>query len=84
MVVQVVMIGVDDADGGTGFRLVAPGGAVEPTARAADDGAPCRATAEDSETRCTLAFDTSGAQGAARVLLYQRAGETQRWDLVPR
>lgn len=84
MLVHVGLIGVDDADGASGFRLVAPGGALAPTAVPSEEGEPCAATREATETRCVLAFDTAGAEGAARVLLYQRAGETQRWDLTPR
>ncbi len=82
MLVRLTMIGVDDADGGSGFRLVVPGGTVTPVAPPAGDGELCGATAEVIETACALAFDTSRADGSARVLLYDRAGETQRWDLT--
>lgn len=69
--------GVDDADGAAGFRLIASGRAVEPVA--GDD--LCGATTVEVTT-CRLRFDVSGADGASRVLFYERGDGGVRWVLA--
>lgn len=69
--------GVDDPDGAAGFRLIASGRAVEPIA--GDD--VCGATTV-AVTTCTLRFDVSAADGASRVLFYERGDDGVRWVLA--
>jgi hypothetical protein len=70
--------GVDDPDGVDEFRLVVPGESLAPTGAGADD---CDGTTIATQ-RCTLTFDTGGAAGSGRVLLYRRGDDVARWELA--
>ncbi len=74
--IEVRLGGVDDADGGTAFRLIASGRPAPPIAPV--DGEPCAATAV-APANCFLAFDVSGADGRSRVLFYDRGDDQARW-----
>lgn len=68
--------GVDDPDGGSGFRLIASGRPVLPTASPES----CDLTTV-AEQVCSLHFDVSSADGSSRVLFYERGDEQARWVL---
>lgn len=68
--------GVDDPDGGSGFRLIASGRPVLPTASPES----CDLTTV-AEQECSLHFDVSSADGSSRVLFYERGDEQARWVL---
>ena len=68
--------GVDDPDGGSGFRLIASGRPVLPTASPELCGPTTVA-----EQVCSLHFDVSSADGSSRVLFYERGDEQARWVL---
>lgn len=68
--------GVDDPDGGSGFRLIASGRPVLPTA--APESCDLTTVAEQV---CSLHFDVSSADGSSRVLFYERGDEQARWVL---
>jgi hypothetical protein len=72
--------GVDDPDPLDEFRLIASGRAVEPEPGAGFDGA-CGALTE-SDQRCVIRFDVSGADGRSRVLFYERGDDRVRWVLA--
>jgi hypothetical protein len=74
--VDVLLGGVDDADGAEGFRLIASGRPVPAGAGS------CGATTVTSNP-CTLVFDVSTADGESRVLRYRRGDDQARWDLRP-
>lgn len=78
LAVEVDIGGVDDADGGDGFRLIASGRPVLPS-NLGDEGACGATTVEVS--RCVVEFDTSLVDGSSRVLFYDRGDESQRWVL---
>ena len=67
-----VTIRLPDAPAGTdpatGFRLIASGRGLAPT------------RVECSDV-CTISFDTSSADGASRVLFYERGDQQARWVL---
>lgn len=67
--------GVDDPDGALDFRLIASGRQVP-----AAGGGTCGATTSTDQD-CTISFDVSSADGASRVLFYERGDEQQRWVL---
>jgi hypothetical protein len=69
--------GVDDPDGAAGFRLIAAG---RPIAPEAGDGT-CAATTVAAGT-CELRFDVAAADGASRVLFYDRGDDSVRWVLA--
>ena len=77
--VTVTIGGVDDADGASGFRLIASGRAAEPEATPATGR--CTETTIDQQ-RCTIRFDVSGAGGESRVLFYERGDDRARWVLA--
>lgn len=79
MRVQVRLGGVDDPAAIDGFRLIAPGGAINPLGVDAGDGA-CGAVTVAEHT-CTLVFETASAGGTARVLLLRRGEDQRRWVL---
>ena len=77
--VTVTIGGVDDADGASGFRLIASGDAAMPDAGTA--AGRCGATTT-VQHRCTIRFDVSGAGGESRVLFYERGDDRARWVLA--
>ena len=74
LTVELVIGGVDDPDGSAEFRLVVPGASLSAA------GDTCGATTTEPEP-CTLSFDLTGTEGAARVLIYRRGDERARWEL---
>ena len=78
LTVTVTIGGVDDPDGGVGFRLIASGRAVVSEPAAAGD---CEATAVAAQT-CTVRFDVAAADGVSRVLFYERGDDQARWVLA--
>jgi hypothetical protein len=77
--VTVTIGGVDDADGASGFRLIASGHAAVP--ESATGTGRCAATTIEQQ-RCTIRFDVSGARGDSRVLFYERGEDRARWVLA--
>jgi len=77
LVVSVRIGGVDDADGASGFRLIASGRPIEPSA-AGSDG--CGSTSV-AVRACSVRFDVSSADGTSRVLFYDRGEDRARWVL---
>jgi hypothetical protein len=75
--VTVILVGVADADGASGFRLLASG---RPIAVEAGDDAECASTTTASTT-CHVRFDVSAADGSSRVLFYERGDSRARWVL---
>jgi hypothetical protein len=76
-VATVTLSGVDDPEGLSGFRLVAPGDTVEYV--------PAESTCDGitvAEVTCTLAFPAAELAGSDRQLVFRRAGEQVRWVLV--
>jgi len=80
LVVSVRIGGVDDADGASGFRLIASGRPIEPTepSEAGADG--CGSTSVAARA-CSVSFDVSSADGSSRVLFYDRGDDRARWVL---
>ncbi len=78
LVVEVRVGGVDDPDGAAQFRLIASGRPV--SVDLGGGGDTCGATTVEIVT-CTIRFDTSVADGASRVLFYERGDESARWVL---
>jgi hypothetical protein len=76
LVVDVRIGGVDDPDGADGFHLIASGRALDPVGTDLD--AACGTTTV-TDQECTVRFDTSAADGASRVLFYERGDEQVRW-----
>ena len=76
--VTVTIGGVDDADGVSGFRLIASGHAAVPESAAA--AGRCAGTTIEPK-RCTIRFDVSAARGDSRVLFYERGDERAHWVL---
>jgi hypothetical protein len=76
--VTVTIGGVDDADGASGFHLIASGHAAVPESTAT--AGRCAGTTIEPQ-RCTIRFDVSGARGDSRVLFYERGDERARWVL---
>lgn len=70
--------GVDDADGASGFRLIASGRPV--TTDASARGGLCGPTTVEP-VECLVRFDVSDADGSSRVLFYERGDERVRWVL---
>ena len=71
--------GVEDADGASGFRLIASGHAAAPEP---PDGAGSCGAITTEQQRCTIRFDVSGARGDSRVLFYERGEDRARWVLA--
>lgn len=70
--------GVDDADGASGFRLIASGRPLQQDSSAR--GGLCGPTTLDA-VECLVRFDVTTADGSSRVLFYDRGDETARWVL---
>lgn len=77
LVVDVRIGGVDDDDGGRGFRLIAAG---RPIAALPADEGDCLVTMADAVS-CSVRFDVGSADGTSRVLFYERGEESARWVL---
>jgi hypothetical protein len=77
--VTITIGGVDDADGTSGFRLIASGDAAAPEAATA--AGQCAATTIQRR-QCTLRFDVAAARGDSRVLVYERGDDRARWVLA--
>ncbi|MEO6652347.1 MAG: hypothetical protein ABIP17_06795 [Ilumatobacteraceae bacterium] len=76
--VTVVIGGVDDPDGASGFRLIASGRPVSPVR--VDEGADQRCAATTVEAQqCVVRFDVAAADGTSRVLFFERGDESARW-----
>lgn len=75
--VTVSIGGVDDVDGAAPFRLIASG---RPLAAEPNGPAVCGATTTTPVT-CHVYFDVGGADGASRVLFYERGDDQARWVL---
>ena len=75
LTVELVLGGVDDSDGATGFELLASGRPIEPA-----EPSTCGTTTLEPRP-CTLVFDVSTADGESRVLRYLRGGDQARWDV---
>jgi hypothetical protein len=71
--VDLVIGGVDDPEGSTGFRLIA---AARPAPLVSDCG-----PIEIAPRPCTLLFEVSGT-GGSRQLFYERGDQSARWVLV--
>jgi hypothetical protein len=80
--VSVELGGVDDADAHDGFRLVVPGHALEPIARAGLDGTPPCGASTAGPRPCTLSFDLPDEPGTTRRLVLRRGDEQVRWELA--
>lgn len=78
IVADVEIGGVDDPDGSSGFRLIASGR--EAPRRAVGSPGECEATSVEVIS-CSVAFDTSAADGVSRVLFYRRGDQQARWVL---
>ena len=79
MLVAVTLVGADDPNGATTWKLgLGTDANLAPVATPPEAGAQCAATKATQPTSCVLAFVTSKTLG---VLLYERAGETRRWDI---
>jgi hypothetical protein len=79
LVVTVELSGVDDPDALDTFRLVVPGGSIEPVGATRDGG--CRG-ATVAPQRCTIAFGVADVDGGARVLVVRRGEDQHRWALA--
>jgi hypothetical protein len=75
--ITVSMVGVDDADAGEGWRVLADGVVLSPVAQSADvKGVPCGTTTVDVTVQCVVAFPvTTGSVTVA----YLRAGAQSQW-----
>ena len=93
MVVSVTLSGVDDPDGLDGFTLVGVDAVSKPANGTAGDTTPDDTTADDTTAdectgftvapvECTLTFVTDGFITSQRQLLFLRAEERVRWNLV--
>ena len=76
--VTVLIGGVADPDGATGFRLIASG---RPVGLEDSSVAGRCSVTEVAEQACLLRFDVSGADGTSRVLFYDRGDAGVRWVL---
>jgi hypothetical protein len=76
MSVEVRTAGVDDVLGFAGFDLLAPPLRLTPV-----PGPDRCAALTVAEQTCTLVYDTSAAEGSARVLLLRRGEDERRWSL---
>jgi hypothetical protein len=75
LTVELVVGGVDDADGAAGFVLIVSGRPVPPS-----DASTCVTTTVEPGP-CTLVFDVSTADGESRVLRFRRGDDQARWDV---
>lgn len=76
--VSVRIGGVEDLDGGSGFRLIASGRPLAPDLTDVDG--VCGATTIEEQS-CVVHFDVSTADGDSRVLFYERGEDRARWVL---
>ena len=74
LVVLLVIGGTADDDPTDGFRLIASGRPVSL------ESSTCPASSE-ALTNCSIEFDVAGADGASRVLFYERGDDQARWVL---
>lgn len=74
--VDVVLIGVEDASAVDGWRLLAGGEITEPVSLPVGSGTECTTTKRDVESICTVAFPVSHG---TRTVAYIRAGEQRQW-----
>jgi hypothetical protein len=77
--ITVVIGGVVDSDGATGFRLIASGRPLSAQPFGESAGI-CAATSAAQQT-CHVRFDVSSADGSSRVLFYERGDQQARWVL---
>lgn len=77
--VGVRLIGADDPNGAESWILGVVGEQLSPLTPPTAVGPACGATRATEPVDCVLAFATDQSPG---VLLYERAGETLRWDIV--
>ena len=77
LAVKVQIGGVDGAQVSDGFRMIASGRAVAPEPTDGDCG-----SATIAEQTCVIHFDVSAADGASRVLFYERGDQRARWVLA--
>ena len=75
--IMVSMVGVDDADAGEGWRVLADGVVLSPVRpTSVTNGVPCDTTSVDVPVKCTVAFPvTTGSVTVA----YLRAGDQSQW-----
>lgn len=75
--VTVSMVGVDDADAGEGWRVLADGVVLSPLPKSSvPNGVPCDTTTVGVQVRCIVAFPvTTGSVTVA----YLRAGAQSQW-----
>lgn len=74
LTVQLVIGGTADDDPTDGFRLIASGRPVSL------ESSTCPASTE-ALANCLIEFDVVGADGASRVLFYERGDDQARWVL---
>ncbi|MEO5973797.1 MAG: hypothetical protein ABIQ38_01140 [Ilumatobacteraceae bacterium] len=74
--VDVALIGVDEASALAGWRLLAGGKITRPISLPVESGTECTITKSDVESTCTVAFPVS--QGT-RTVAYIRAGIQRQW-----
>ena len=74
--VDVALVGVEDASAIDGWRLLAGGKISEPMSLPVGFGTECVTVKRDVESVCTVAFPVS--QGT-RTVAYIRAGEQRQW-----
>ncbi|MEO7397558.1 MAG: hypothetical protein ABIW84_03240 [Ilumatobacteraceae bacterium] len=79
ILIRVRLVGVDDADGATSWVFGVVGEQLRPSAAPESTGPPCGPTVAAEPVECVLAFHTDESRG---VLIYARAGEQRRWDIV--
>ncbi len=77
--ITIVIGGVVDSDGATGFRLIASGRPLRAEPYVESAGI-CAATSSVQQT-CHVRFDVSSADGSSRVLFYERGDQQARWVL---
>lgn len=75
LTVTVTMSGAPDDAPGDDFRLIASG------RPASVSSTTCEETFVDNAETCTVTFDVSAADGASRVLFYERGEGQARWLL---
>ena len=74
--VDVALVGVEDASAVEGWRLLAGGKISEPVSLPVGEGNECSTTKLDVESICTIAFPVSKG---TRTVAYIRAGEQRQW-----
>lgn len=74
--VDVALVGVEDASAVEGWRLLAGGKISTPVSLPVGEGLECTTTKRDVESICTIAFPVSKG---TRTVAYIRAGEQRQW-----